>query len=205
MTIDMNGTTNEPHTMEYEIAKRDPAVAAILSDRYLKTEIEMWYTMTPTLAFTSTQKAAVSPITRYTWTPFPTFWKSTTTPTYNPLPTHRATTPSPDWTPGPEGLTQAESANAGIHTYSASGVAFGSCTYSGYGDKNQGSFTFTKSDLTMASVDGKASLKYIKISENNYQLKGDQEVTTITFYVDGWDMVVTKNGEACSHQTFLLK
>jgi len=142
-----------------------------------------------------------------TWTPFPTFDQPTVTPTYSPLPTHRAFTPSPDWTPGPDGLSQEESANSGRHTYSASGVAYGSCIYSGYGDENEGIFTFTADGVTLAAADGNGSLTYSKIAENNYQLKDAQKglETTLTFYIDGWDMVVTKNGEACSHQTFLIK
>jgi hypothetical protein len=142
-----------------------------------------------------------------TWTPFPVFDEPTATSTYSPLPTHRAYTPSPDWTPGPDGLSQAESANSGRHQYSASGIAFGNCTYSGYGDENEGSFTFTSSGVTLAAVDGSGSLTYSKVAENNYKLTDAQRglVTTLTFYIDGWDMVVTKNGEACSHQTFLLK
>lgn len=161
-------------------------------------------TLTPEKTKTPTRTPTPAPAT---WTPFPTFDQPTVTPTYSPLPTHRAFTPSPDWTPGPDGLTQEESENAGRHTYSASGVAYGSCIYSGYGDENEGIFTFTADGVTIAAVDANGSLTYSKIAENKYQLKDAQKglETTLTFYIDGWDMVVTKNGEACSHQTFLLK
>lgn len=110
-----------------------------------------------------------------TWTPFPTFNEPTATSTYSPLPTHRAFTPSPDWTPGPDGLTQEESVNAGRHTYSASGIAYGSCIYSGYGDENDGVFTFTTEGVTIAAVDGSGSIAYSKTGENNYQLKDAQK------------------------------
>lgn len=161
-------------------------------------------TLTPELTTTPTRTPTPAPAT---WTPFPTFGNSTVTPTYSPLPTHRAYTPSPDWTPGPDGLTQEEIANAGVHKYSASGVAYGNCIYSGYGDVNEGSFTFTASGVTLAEVNGSGSLTYLKVAENKYQLKDTQKGldTSLIFYIDGWDMVVTKNGEACSHQTFLLK
>lgn len=161
---------------------------------------------TPTSEPTKTTTRTLPPVPA-TWTPFPTFDQLTAASTYSPLPTHLVSTPSPDFTPAPDGLTQAESANAGIHKYSAFGVAYGKCVYSGYGDENKGSFTFTTSGVTLASVDGGGSLFYAKISENHYQLRDAQQgvETTIIFYIDGWDMVVTKDGEACSHQTFLLK
>lgn len=160
-----------------------------------------------TLTPESTSKPTITPITptsAATWTPFPTFDQPTITPTYNPLPTHRVETPSTVL--NSEGLTEAEAANSGTHRYAGSGIAYGDCVFSGSEAEKIGSLTFTSSGVTIASEDGSGSITYGKMAANVYQtISKDKSMTaTITFFGDGWDLEVLKDGQPCSHQTFLL-
>jgi len=160
-------------------------------------------TGTPTVTPTATVTPLPSTATA-TWTPFPTYEATVVTSTPNPLPTHRAFTPNPNWTPGADGLTQAESANAGSHPYVRSCVPSGDCICSGDA-YTVGNITFTNDSVMLEPEAGAGSITYSKVSDNTYALQQGEMSATITFFIDGWDFVVTKNGAACSFQTFLLQ
>ena len=155
---------------------------------------------TPSASSTSPPKTATA-----TWTPFPTFEAPTQTTTANPLPTHRSYTPDVKWTPGADGLSPEETANSGSHIYSHSCISFGDCICSP-DSSVPGNITFSADSVTLyAEEAGTDSISYYKSAPNVYSLSQGMMEATITFYIDGWDFVVNKNGGACSYQTFLIK
>ena len=167
------------------------------------THLDVFFNFTPTPdPSKNAAKTTVTPTVYMTWTPFPDFETPTITPTPNPLPTHRAT---PSTVIGADGLTEAETANAGAHAYTGYGIAYGDCTFSGAEAEDIGSITFTRDQVTIEPIQGSGGISYPKISPNIYRIGQNGMTATITFFIDGWDLEVLKGGQACSHQTFILK
>ena len=197
--IEVNNNTQEITIIPPELMEE----AARLGVYYLPRLI---YLLTGTPAATPSASSTSIPKTATaTWTPFPTFEKPTQTTTANPLPTHRSYTPDAKWTPGADGLSLEEIANSGSHIYSHSCISFGDCICSP-DSSVPGNITFSANSVTLfAEEAGTESISYYKSAPNVYSLSQGMMEATITFYIDGWDFVVNKNGGACSYQTFLME
>jgi hypothetical protein len=155
-----------------------------------------------TLAATATPAATV----QATWTLMPTLPGATATPTLVPLVAHQAATPDPNWS-SPDGLTPEEFANRGTHVFSHTCRPYNKCVCSENQDTPEITLAFDRSGVTLSGVGGgtAGAITYPKAGPNLYALKAQGLEAALTFYVDGWDFVVTKNGAACSLQTFMLK
>lgn len=161
-------------------------------------------TSTPAASRTPPTTPSVTPA-RPTWTPFP----SAETPTVDSaspdiLPTHIPFSPGADWMPQVDGLTPQESANSGAHHYSGKGVAFGDCVFTGADADQLGNITFTSTSVILSSSDGTSGITYSQVGPNVYTVEEGEMVAIITFYMDGFDLDVTKDGQYCSKQVFTL-
>ena len=142
-----------------------------------------------------------------TWTAFLMLPEATATLTPLPVTKHRAATPDPNWTPPMAGLTPEENANLGAHVFDHTCRPYGKCVCSESGDTPKIAVAFDQSGVTLSGGDGGAAgaITYPKVGPNLYTLKSQGLEASLMFFIDGWDFVVTKNGAACSLQTFLLK
>jgi hypothetical protein len=203
MTIDMNGTVTEPptQTMDSKIAARDPAMATIMSDRYLKYFPEMWNaTITPEPTNTPTRVKSSTPTAKATWTPYPTFMTSTPEvrvegPTRRPSVTVEA---------GFSGLTPEEQVNQGSHTFSVACQVFvGNCVCDSAMENPvvEILIVFDETGVTLGS--GEEQLRYSKVWPNLYRVESNGTTAEITFLADGWEFYVTRDGSPCQLQTFI--
>jgi hypothetical protein len=193
-------------TIESDDLKPIPPELAAQAQRlgaYTLPQLIALLTGTPPALATLPATATPTATPPATWTGMPTLPGATATPTLVPLIAHQAATPDPNWV-SPDGLTPEEAANTGAHVFAHSCRPYNKCVCSENGDTPKITLAFDRSGVTL-SGGGAESITYAKVQPNQYALNTQGVEATLTFYVDGWDFVVTKNGAACSLQTFMLK
>jgi hypothetical protein len=197
MTIDMNGTAAEPNSDAYNLSKRDPNMVTIMQDRYIKFFPEMWYaTITPEPTGTKTRIPSATPTRFLTWTPFDIGPTTTPEGTYQPF----TRQPTEKVEPGASGLTGAELANQGGHSYKVQCQPLGQkcvCDSAKSGDMT---ITFDNSGVTLSGEGGE--LRYNKTGPNAYSVDDGGVKAEVTFFSGGWEFYVTKDGKPCVLHTY---
>jgi hypothetical protein len=208
-TLDLNQYVEV--TVDTETFKPIPAQLLAEAQKlgaYTLPQLIALLTGTPPALATEPATATIAATPRAaTWTALPTLPGATATLTPLPVTTHRAATPDPNWTPPIEGLTPEEFAHAGAHDFAHTCRAYNKCICSENLDTPKITIAFDRSGVTLSGVGGgvTGAITYPKAGPNLYVLKAQGLEATLTFYIDGWDLTVTKNGAVCSRQTFLLK
>lgn len=204
-SVSPQSANNDPtpaEKFEENLAKKDPLLWQVISDRYYHPGIEQ--SPTPDLRPSKTPVPTWTPTltSAPTWTPF-VLEASPTPKLSGTIPTRRPTTTA---APGATGSTPEELANQGVHTYQVSCQSWNECVCDSANAVPQVEMliTFTGGGVTLAEKDGKNSLNYTRLAPNLYSVSDSGVIAEITFLEEGWEFWVTRDGIACQLQTFSM-